>query len=71
MWNEYERGELPQPELANLDVYLEVGSQVNHEEIEVQTIQDYHAWWRERLAQRHQFRPILPDHRLWRGTAEI
>ncbi len=66
MWTNFENGQLPRPDLSSLDVYLEVGIQVNHEEIEVQTIEDYHGWWRERLTQRHQFRPICPDRRLWR-----
>ena len=66
MWSEFEKGNLPKPELANLDVYLEVGSQVKHDDLEVQTIQDYPGWWREKLAQRHQFRPISPDRRLWK-----
>ena len=65
MWCEYEKGVLHQPDLANLDVYLEVGSQAKHDEIEVQTIQDYDGWWHEKLAQRHQFRPISSDRRLW------
>jgi len=64
MWTEFENGALPRPNLANLDVYLEVGNQVNHEEVEVQTIADYHRWWLEKLARRHQFRPIDPDRRL-------
>jgi predicted O-linked N-acetylglucosamine transferase (SPINDLY family) len=64
MWTEYAKGELPRPELANLDVCLEVGSQVNHDEIEVQTIQDYHGWWSEQLARRNRFRPIPADRRL-------
>jgi predicted O-linked N-acetylglucosamine transferase (SPINDLY family) len=64
MWTAFQNGELPQPDLTNLDVYLEVGSQVRHEEIEVQTLQDYHGWWTEKLDQRHKFRPIPPDQRL-------
>jgi len=67
MWAQFEKGELPQPDLANLDVYLEVGNQVDHEEIEVQSIADYRSWWLERLTKRHSFRPIAPDRRLARG----
>jgi predicted O-linked N-acetylglucosamine transferase (SPINDLY family) len=67
MWVEFKRGELPCPDLANLDVYMEVGMQVKHEELEVQTIPDYHGWWREQLTRRHQFRPIYPDRRLWQS----
>jgi predicted O-linked N-acetylglucosamine transferase (SPINDLY family) len=64
MWNQFEKGDQRRPDLSNLDVYLEVGSKAKHEEIEVQTIQDYHGWWHEKLSQRHKFRPISPDNRL-------
>jgi len=68
MWDQFQKGELPQPDLVNLDAYLEVGCQPNHEELEVQTLKDYEGWWRENLARRHQFRPIPPDHRLCQPT---
>ncbi|MFT3830409.1 MAG: hypothetical protein QM691_11970 [Opitutaceae bacterium] len=64
MWAACEAGRLPQPDLANLDVYLEVGAQLDHEEIDVQAIDDYHQFWRERLLRRHAFRPLSPDRRL-------
>ena len=63
MWADFENGTLPRPDLSNMDVYLEVGAQVAHEELEVQTIPDYRAWWQDRLAERHRFRPITPDQR--------
>lgn len=71
MWIQYERGELPRPDLSNLDVYFEVGSQVKHDDMEVQMLDDYHGWWRERLAERHKFRPIEPDRRLVAVTADV
>lgn len=64
MWTRFEAGELPRPDLDNLDVYLEVGSQVKPDELEVQTIADYHGWWSEQLARRHAFRSIPHDRRL-------
>ena len=64
MWNDFNCGRLPRPTLANLDVCLEVGSQVNHDDLEVQTIAEYENWWLARLGQRHKFRPIEPDCRL-------
>jgi predicted O-linked N-acetylglucosamine transferase (SPINDLY family) len=70
MWADYEKGAPPQPDLANLDVYLEVGSQIKHDEIEVQSIGDYHGWWRQNLAARHNFRPISADRRLFPSTNE-
>lgn len=64
MWEHYKAGDLPQPDLTNVDVYLSVGSAIKHDELEVQTIEDYHGWWREQLLRRHRVRPIPPDHRL-------
>ncbi len=69
MWADFQAGELPSPDLANLDVYLEVGGAVAHDEIDVQTIADYQGWWREKLAQRHSYRPIEPDRRLFTQEA--
>jgi len=65
MWADYGAGRLPQPDLANLDVYLEVGCSVDHDATEVQTLGDYRKWWREQLARRHAYRPIAPDKRLF------
>jgi predicted O-linked N-acetylglucosamine transferase (SPINDLY family) len=64
MWDQRERGELPRPDLANLDVYFEVGCSVTHEDMEVQMVKDYHGWWMENLSRRHKFRPIDCDGRL-------
>jgi predicted O-linked N-acetylglucosamine transferase (SPINDLY family) len=68
MWTEFRSGDLPHPDLSNLDVYLEMGCQVNHEDIEVQAMEDYHRSWRDRLASRDRFRPIPPDQRLLRRS---
>lgn len=68
MWAQCDNGDLPRPDLANLDVYLEVGTQVNHDDIEVQTIPDYQGWWLEKLAHRHRFRPVACDRRLVAAT---
>jgi len=64
MWREHLDGNLPRPDLTNLEAYLEIGLQTNADEIEVQGITDYHGWWRERLARRSRYRPIAPDRRL-------
>ncbi len=58
MWSDFEAGNLPQPDLANCDVLLELGSQVDHAAVEVATIPDYAAWWQQRIDRRHQVRPI-------------
>ena len=66
MWAEFQAGKTPTPDLANLDVYLDVGSGHAHDRTEVQAIEDYEGWWREQLARRHRYREIPSDNRLWK-----
>jgi predicted O-linked N-acetylglucosamine transferase (SPINDLY family) len=70
MWKDLEQNRLPKPDLANLEVYLQVGSQVDHEELEVQSIPDYRGWWTDLLSERHPFRPVTADRRLAASFAD-
>lgn len=70
MWQAHQDGSLPQPDLSNLDIYLDLGLKYDHEGTEVQTIADYEGFWRDRLAQRHAYRPIPYDSRLWRKPTD-
>lgn len=63
MWQDFKNDCLPKPDLHNLEVYMEVGAQVRHDEIEVQAIDDYQGWWKSKLTQRSRYRPIMPDQR--------
>lgn len=69
MWRDFESGQLPQPDLSNLDVYLDVGARVDHDETDLVTVKDYEGWWHDMLAKRHRFRRIPADNRLW-GESE-
>ncbi len=64
MWDEFRAGGLPQPDLTNLDVLLELGGQIDHEAVEVAGIADYAAWWQRQIDGRHQFRPVPPSARV-------
>ena len=64
MWRAQQSGALPRPDLSNLDVYLEVASQLPLDAVETQLLPDYQAVWLERLARRHTHRPIAKDTRL-------
>lgn len=64
MWAEHERGELPRPELRNLDAYLDVGSALEPDLTELQLLRDYDEFWLERLERRHRTRPLDGDSRL-------
>jgi predicted O-linked N-acetylglucosamine transferase (SPINDLY family) len=67
MWQAYREGRLHQPDLTNLDTYLEVAMTHDHDAVEVQAIEDYEGFWREKLAKRNAWRPLPHDNRLWRG----
>ena len=62
---------MPQPDLGNLEVYLELGEAADHEANDVAQIADYRGWWMGRLAQRHAIRPIPPDRRLWAASGRL
>jgi predicted O-linked N-acetylglucosamine transferase (SPINDLY family) len=55
MWRQ--RGQVPPPDLSNLDVYLEVAGQWDHETADLLTLNDLHAVWAEHLQRRYRARP--------------
>jgi len=65
MWKDYASGNLPRPDLANLDAYLDLAVTVDYDTLDVNGIADYQDWYRQRLAERHRAWPIPPDRRLW------
>jgi predicted O-linked N-acetylglucosamine transferase (SPINDLY family) len=65
MCRDYRAGRLPQPDLANLDAYLEVGIGHDHEGQELLATADYDGLYKTKLARRHLSRPLTADHRLW------
>ena len=65
MCDDYKRGKLPKPNLTNLDRYLEVGIEFDHEAQEMLAVEDYAGLYKSALAQQHLARPISPDLRLW------
>ena len=70
MVEDYRRGDLPEPDLTNLDAYLKVGVGFDHDTHEMLAAADYHGLYRAGLARRHRARPLWPDARLW-TAAEI
>ncbi|MCR5879756.1 N-acetylglucosamine transferase [Phenylobacterium sp. J367] len=65
MCADYVEGRLPVPKLTGLQPYLEVGVSLDHEAVEMQSVEDYHGLYLERLAQAHRRRPNAPDHLIW------
>ena len=66
MWRAFREDRLPVPDLANLDEYFDVGLELEHEAVEMQTRADYLDLWREALDLRDRFRPLAADMRLMR-----
>lgn len=59
------RGATPQPQLDNLDAYIQVGLGHDHDAVEMTVVEDYHGLYRDALGQRHLKWPMRPDGRLW------
>ena len=71
MCADYLQGELPTPDLANLDVYLRAAIEFDHDAQELLALApDYDDFYRAKLARRHQARPLRPDNRLWTAAEE-
>jgi predicted O-linked N-acetylglucosamine transferase (SPINDLY family) len=69
MQGEAERGETPVPDLRNLDVYYEIGTELAAQGIEYESEEAYRARYRSELAALDAFAPLSPDARLWQGDA--
>lgn len=65
MWSDFENGDLPVPDLANLDIYHEVGTGLDVERIELLGDDAYHALYADKLSEWDATYPIRPDTRLW------
>ena len=66
MCADYLSGDLPTPDLRNLDVYLRAAIDFDHDSREMLALAaDYEEAFRAKLAARHLARPVPPDDRLW------
>jgi hypothetical protein len=70
MWDDFERGMIPAPDLKNLDVYHEVALELDHEQIELLDDEQYRRSYLEKLEHRHATYPIEPDRRFWSGPKD-
>ena len=51
MWRDFVSGELPTPDLRNLDIYQEIGLELDLENIEALSDANYAALYEEKLAE--------------------
>ncbi len=68
MWSDLIRGALPVPDLRNLDVYHEIGLNLDLENMEALSDEAYRGLYEAKLAERHSVYPVGPDLRLWRES---
>ena len=69
MWQDFEKGAIPVPDLANLDLYHELSCEENHEAQEMLAKDDFNGFYQAKIATRHKFRPVPEDRRLWTAKA--
>ncbi|MEK9971699.1 MAG: O-linked N-acetylglucosamine transferase [Ferrovibrio sp.] len=69
MWQDFEKGAIPVPDLANLDLYHELSCEEDHEAQEMLAKDDFNGFYQAKIAARHKFRPVPEDRRLW--TAKV
>ena len=70
MQSEGERGATPVPDLTNLDVYYEIGAELDLENIELLDDRAYRRLYAERMARWDEQWPIAPDRRFWPKISE-
>ncbi|MDB5641141.1 MAG: domain protein component of TonB system [Hyphomicrobiales bacterium] len=63
-----ERGMAPTPDLTNLDVYFDIGVELDLENAETLSDADYRRVYCEKLAHWNDFSPLKTDTRLWPGA---
>lgn len=68
MWSDFKRGELPVPDLRNLEIYHEIALGLDLENIELLDDAEYRALYRDKLAAWNDVYPVQPDARLWPET---
>jgi predicted O-linked N-acetylglucosamine transferase (SPINDLY family) len=67
MWDDYKSGQLPVPDLLNLDHYAEIGKTRLSEIIDDSSLDCYEQNYRTAMAYRHALSAIPRDQRLWNG----
>ena len=68
MWADFEAGNLPRPDLGNLDVYHSVGTELGLDGVGSLPDEAYAKRWEERLDLWNANFPMSPDRRMWRGS---
>jgi len=66
MWKDYADGKLPRPDLSNLDVYNDIGTELDSNDVELMLVPNYNDIYTQKLAERDSYSYLRGDCRLWR-----
>ncbi len=69
MWQDLEQGRRPVPNLDNLAAYHDVALDLGGAAMELMSRDAYHAAYRDKLAEAHDFSPLRADPRLWQAVS--
>jgi len=64
MWADLQSGKLPQPDLANMEVYRDIALELDNDDVEISMVEDYEAIYRRKLAERANYSYVAKDGRL-------
>ncbi|BAE52596.1 glycosyl transferase [Paramagnetospirillum magneticum] len=67
MWEDFVADRVPRPNLANLDIYDEIGTDLDRDDLELIARADYQDLYRAQLREVDRHCPVAPDARLWPG----
>jgi predicted O-linked N-acetylglucosamine transferase (SPINDLY family) len=66
MWEEFKAGRLPRADLSNLEIYNDIGVELDNNDVELLAVRNYNDLYLTKLTERDNFEAIRPDARLWR-----
>ena len=67
MWEAFAQGRLPRPDLSNLEIYQEIGIELDDDGLGRTTDETYRTLYHEKLVEKDRFCRIREDDRLWKG----
>lgn len=68
MWADFVAGRLPKPNLANLEIYNDIGVELDKDDVEMLEVPDYEDLYKQKLLQKSDFFHLCDDTRLWPVT---
>jgi hypothetical protein len=65
MWRDFRAGKLPRPNLANLEIYNDIGVELDEDNVEMLAVPNYEDLYKRKLVQKSDFFHLCEDGRLW------